>query len=252
MTPILPPPLPVPTASPETWNIPPARTAALPTTAIGSFDELLRNPDALVNREDGREVRLQSVRLLVGGVVALMAYGAAAGFFAGGTQVLIACFKTPLIVLASLLLCLPSLYVFSTLSGAEISPSKFWSGIAGFFGMMALLLVGLLPVNWLFSVSSRSLWFVLCLHLGIWMVAVMFAYRFLRKAFFRSDAPGLAAWILLFVFVSFQVATFFRPLLWRADDETVFDFRKMTFLEHFGKAASVVLPEESASRTTIR
>src|SRR4051812_34568703 len=104
---------------------------------FSALDELLRH--RTVSR---------APTLLLAAVLCYAVYGAATGFFQGGLQIAVAIWKVPLIIVGSLLLCLPSLYVFSALSGTELA------GIAG------LILIALMPVVWLFSVSTLSLMFV--------------------------------------------------------------------------------------------
>ena len=77
------------------------------------------------------------------------------------------------------------------------------------------------------------------MQLLVWIVAVHFGYKFLTAAFHAHGAskPSMA-WMVLFVLVSLQVASQMRPVLWRAEDETLFAPRKMFFLEHFARVAS--------------
>jgi hypothetical protein len=221
----------------------------LPDNLLGSFDELLRSPEHVLNRARTAERRREVRRLFGGAVAMLLAYGLAAGFFEGGFQILIAGLKTPVIVLGAMLLCMPSLYVFSALAGADLSRERFWTGAAGFLGLISLLMIALLPVNWLFSVSSRSLWFVMMLHMGVWQIASLFAYRFLQKAFFPSGrAAVLLLWSALFFCVAFQVTTVLRPVLWRAPGGPLIETGKETFLEHWGNAMSFQTPQEQPGK----
>jgi hypothetical protein len=50
---------------------------------------------------------------------------------------------------------------------------------------------------------------------------------------------------VLFAFVSLQVATFVRPVLWRGPDEPFFQSGKMFFLEHYG---DVLEQDEAAAK----
>lgn len=174
------------------------------------------------------------VRLLLGALLCFAAYGAIAGLFQGGAQVGWSALKTPLIVLGTALLCLPSLYVFATLAGARLSPARFAFVVAAFLALLGLLALGLIPINWLFSVSSRSLLFVVWLHLGAWILAVKLARRFLRSVF-EDEGPrrAVGAWLILFVVVSLQVTTCLRPVLWRDDNAPAFEGQRLSFLEHF-------------------
>ncbi|HYN21360.1 MAG TPA: hypothetical protein VE078_10405 [Thermoanaerobaculia bacterium] len=202
-----------------------------PRGALGSFDRLLTNPQSL---SDGR--LSTSGWLLAGALVGFALYGAIAGLFQGGNQVLIAALKAPLIVGLALLLCLPSLYVFSALSGARWSKRRLLSTISGFAATLGLLLAALLPISWLFSVSSRYLASAVWIHLMLWVISLLVGWRFLSRALRESGAGGgMFLWLLLFAVVSLQVATFLRPVLWREPKQPLFESGKMFFGEHFGK-----------------
>ena len=214
-----------------------------PTGIVGVFDELLKSPHRLLARaqaqREERGPQRSALRLALGSLLAIAAYGAAAGIFQGGDTIALAALKAPMIVALSLALCLPSLYVFAALAGAAISGRLFVLLVAGFAGMVALLLVGLLPIAWLFSVSSRSLPFVVWLHLLAWLTAACFGVRFLSRGLEGRVPVALRMWLLLFFVVSFQVATFLRPVLWRGPGEDLFASGKMSFFEQLGHVYEV-------------
>ncbi|HEV7240410.1 MAG TPA: hypothetical protein VGQ36_14310 [Thermoanaerobaculia bacterium] len=193
-----------------------------------SLDHLLRHP----NESD----TLNPFALLIGAIFCYVMYGVAAGFFQGGWGLGLAVMKIPLIILGSLALCIPSLYVFTALSGADYSPRSFTSAIAGFCGVAGLLLLALMPVIWLFSVSTISLSFVVWLHVTVWVVTLFFAHRFLART-----APGargaIGVWLVLLFFVSLQMTTYVRPVLWRGANEPLFATEKKSFFGHLGEVA---------------
>ena len=191
---------------------------------------MLRSLDALLRRpEEARGAN--PVALLSGAVLCYVLYGLAAGFFQGGWSLGLAVMKVPLIILGSVALCIPSLYVFSALAGADYTPRTFATAVAGFCGVAGLLLLALMPVIWLFSVSTISLGFVVWLHLFVWIVTLGFARRFLAQS-----APGTggttALWLVLLFFVSLQMTTYVRPVLWRHAKEPLFATEKKSFFEH--------------------
>jgi hypothetical protein len=212
---------------------------AEPTGLVSAFDELLKSPQRLLARAGAVGARRSALRLALGALVAIAAYGAAAGIFQGGDTIALTALKAPLIVALTLALCLPSLYIFAALAGAAISRQLFVLLVAGFAGMVALLLVGLLPIAWLFSASSRSLPFVVWLHLVAWLMAACFGVRFLSRGLDGRVAVALRMWLLLFLVVSFQVATFLRPVLWRERGEGLFASGKMSFFEQLGRVYDV-------------
>ena len=58
----------------------------------------------------------------------------------------------------------------------------------------------------------------------------------------------MTLWLLLFCAVSFQVATFLRPVLWRQPDQPLFTRGKMFSLEHMGKVYELDEANERAAR----
>jgi len=188
-----------------------------------SLDQLLRHP----NESD----TLNPIALLIGAILCYVLYGLAAGFFQGGWGIGLAVMKVPLIILGSLALCIPSLYVFTALSGADYSARTFATAIAGFCGVAGLLLLALMPVIWLFSVSTISLVFVVWLHISVWLVTLFFAHRFLART--ATGARGaIGVWLVLLFFVSLQMTTYVRPVLWRSANEPLFATEKKSFFGH--------------------
>jgi len=201
---------------------------------LGTFNELLTRPLGLLERARGGG-NASPLRLLAGSAVCYVLYGAAAGFFQGGGQIAVAALKAPLIILFALLLCVPSLYVFSAVAGAEWTRRTFPVVVAGFAGTLALILLALLPVNWLFSVSSRRLGSAVFLQFILWFLALGLAWRFLGQSLRVIGARGaLVLWLFLFCIVSLQTATFLRPVLERKSGEPLFVSGKKSFLEQMG------------------
>ena len=219
-----------------------------PATMLQAFDELLKQPAITVSRAHASRSSRLTVWLLAGGLLSVALYGAAAGFFQGGMAIVLPMWKAPLVVTFSLLLCLPSLYIIASLLGARLTVPRFRMAMAGFLGMIGLLLIGLMPIAWLFSVSSRSLAFVTSLHVLLWVISVAFAARFLGLALKDSGASATpVVWVVLFLVVSLQVATFLRPILWYEPGAPVFRAEKLFFLEHFNRIVAPT-PPRSAPR----
>ncbi len=165
---------------------------------------------------------------------AFVAYGFVAGSFQGGWQLLVSASKAPLIVAGSLALCLPSLWVMAGLSGAEVDPSSLRAALAVFAAILSLVLLALAPIVWLFSVATESLAFVVWLHLLAWIVALALARRVLAEALTGPRIkPVLRVWLVLFLLVSLQFATYLRPVLFRADGEPWIEPGKKFFLQHY-------------------
>jgi hypothetical protein len=205
-----------------------------PSGMLGELNELLKRPAALVRRS--YQGGPAPARLMAGALACFVLYGVAAGFFAGGASLLLAAFKVPLIILLTFLLCVPSLYVFGAMAGAEWTGRRFLTLLSGFAATLGLLLVALLPISWLFSVSSRYLASAVWLHFFLWALALIFGWRFLDVALRESGSKnGLFLWLVLFLLVSMQVATVVRPVLVWEEGSALFVQGKMFFLEHLGR-----------------
>jgi hypothetical protein len=172
---------------------------------------------------------------MVGVVVACFAvYGGLAGFFDGGAQIAVAALKAPLIVVVAVGLCLPSFIVFAIVAGDRARPADLVRRLAGFTAVTALIMVALGPVVWLFSVTSRSLGFVVVMHVVTWIIALMFGLRTLRAASASRGARRVSfLWILLLFVVSLQVTAFLGPVLVRADGGALFELRRESFLGRY-------------------
>ena len=148
--------------------------------------------------------------------LAMLAYGFVVGTFSGGMQLWV----VPLKILGGLcfaaLICLPSLYIFSCLSGARQSVRT----VAGIFlqslTMSGVLLVGFAPVAWLFSQSTHAAAFIGFLHIVFWLVAMVLSLSLLTCAIEtmnRRRFGVLRVWSVIFIMVAMQVATMVRPLV---------------------------------------
>jgi hypothetical protein len=211
---------------------PEEKPAPQPVSLPAAFHDLLTHPLAILERAPGTGLG-PALALLAGSAVLWVLYGAAAGFFQGGTQILVAALKAPLIILLALLLCLPSLFVFSAMAGTRWTVRTFLAVLAGFAGTLAMVLLALLPVSWLFSASSRHLSTAMIFQFLLWLVGLALSEKFLRKALaaLGTRPSALALWMVLFCLVSLQVTTMLRPVLLRKPGGGVFVTGKKSFLE---------------------
>jgi len=206
-------------------------------TLFSALDDLLRKRNAD-----------RPFALFFAAILCYVAYGIAAGFFQGGAQIAVTVMKVPLIILGSLALCIPSLYVFTALSGAELDARGFGKALAGFAGIAGLILIALMPVIWLFSVSTISLTFVVWMHIFAWLVALAFGRQFLISAFGAANrAAGL--WLLLVLLVSLQMTTYLRPVLWRDAGQPLFASEKISFFSHLGQVTDWKPPVKPSAAT---
>jgi hypothetical protein len=161
-------------------------------------------------------------------------YGVVAGTFSGGTQLWAAPVKIAMGLMISALICLPSLYIFTCLSGSQARLVEVLGLLAGLLMLMTILLIGFAPVAWVFSQSTESLAWMGALHLMFWLVATIFGLRFLKAGFTHSNArskAGINTWVVIFLLVAVQMTTALRPILGTAD--TFMPTQKQFFLAHW-------------------
>ena len=203
---------------------------------VGAIEAILRQPRRVMFqlRQPGSG-RLIAAMLTVS-VVCSLIYGVIAGTFSGGAQLWAAPVKIACGLLISALICLPSLYIFSCLSGSSARLSEVFGLVAGLLLLMTILLIGFAPVAWVFSQSTESVVAMGALHLAFWLIATCFGLRFLSAAFahYSHSGDGLKVWIAIFLLVMLQMTAALRPILGTAD--TFLPKEKQFFISHWMKS----------------
>jgi len=224
-----PPPI-IPAASVASI-VPPSRVENL----LAAVESLVRHPDQLPFHLKqsglGRMLTWLTAVIIGGGLV----FGVIAGTFARGDQLWAAPLKIVVGLLFAGAICLPSLYVFSCLSGARATLGEVTGVLCGLLALTMVLLLGFAPVVWVFSQSTESLVAMGALHLIFWFVATGFGLRLLQRCFHQFEARsngGLLCWTAMFLLVVLQMTTALRPIIGRS--ETLLPKEKRFFLQHWG------------------
>ena len=212
----------------------PSDRVAIPNP-IAAIEAILRQPRRVMF-----QLRQPGAGRLIAGmvfvaVVCAIIYGVVAGTFTGGMQLWAAPAKIAAGLMISALICLPSLYIFTCLSGSQARLVEVCGLLAGLLLLMTLLLIGFAPVAWVFSQSTESLAWMGTLHLIFWFIATIFGLRFLETGFSHSNARSLAGfhiWVIIFLLVAVQMTTALRPILGKSD--TFLPKEKQFFAAHWG------------------
>jgi len=194
-----------------------------------AIESILRQPRRVMF-----QLRQPGAGKLILSVVCSLIYGVIVGSFSGHEQWWAAPVKVGGGLLASTVICLPSLYIFAGLSGSRARLVEIVGMVSGLLLLMTLLLIGFAPVAWLFSESTNSVSWMGTLHLLFWFISTLFGLRFLNAAFAHSNArsnAGLNTWIVIFMLVMLQMTTALRPLIGRSD--TFMPEEKKFFLSHW-------------------
>ena len=202
---------------------------------VATIEAMLRQPRRVMYQlrqpGSGRVV----LGMLAVSICCSLVYGVVVGTFSMGVQLWAAPVKIACGLLFAALLCLPSLYIFTCLSGSQARLGEICGLLAGLLLLMTVLLIGFAPVAWLFSQSTESVVWMGVLHLAFWLVATLFGLRFLENGFSHTQArssAGLNVWIIIFLLVAVQMTTALRPIVGKANN--LFPTEKKFFVTHWG------------------
>ena len=200
---------------------------------ISAIESILRHPRRVLYQLRQPGAGHLIIALLLIAIVCSVVYGVIIGTFSGGTQLWAAPVKIAAGLVISAVICLPSLYIFSCLSGTQARLIEVVGMIAGLLALMTVLLIGFAPVAWVFSQSTESLAAMGALHLTFWCIATYFGVRFLSEGFAHlSGKPaGLRVWVTIFLLVMIQMSTALRPIVGKA--VTILPVEKKFFLKHW-------------------
>lgn len=205
-------------------------------TAMSTLDHLLKKPGSIVHALAINETPRVRFWLILIGTAAMIIFGLVIGSFSGGMQWWAAPVKITVGQAIAAVLCLPSLYVFISLSGAQEKFSSVMGLMIASSALVGVLMATFAPVIWLFSQSTDSIGFMTVLCLAIWGIAAVFANSFLSRAFSllgESLTWHFKIWAVIFTLVSLQMVTALRPILGKNNEGAFLPTGKMSFVEHF-------------------
>ena len=198
---------------------------------VGLLDQLLRSPSViLAAKHYGKTVTTLS-GLAIGGVGA---YGLIVGSFNGGDQWWAAPAKLTFGFLISALMCFPSFYIFSCMSGTRASGRDLLMLLTISLATAGVILVAALPIAWIFTQASDSIVFIGTLHLIVWGTALIAMASSIGNGLRFLDAKSFALvrlWMIVFMLVTVQMTTTLRPVIGQA--ETLLPSSKKFFMTHW-------------------
>ena len=201
---------------------------------LSILEALLREPNRVWHALRGDDAGRVIAVLFGTTVICAALYGLVIGSFSKGTQLWAAPVKVTGGLLLSVIICLPSLYIFASLGGARTRLIEAVGLTAGLLTQNTLLLVGFAPVAWIFSESTDSIAWMGAMHLAFWFVSCAFGFRFFLAGFEQLNARnlgGIRVWLVMFVIVVLQMSTALRPLIGTSDD--FLPKEKRFFLKHW-------------------
>jgi hypothetical protein len=226
----------------------PEEREAIPN-AVTAIEAILRQPRRVMYQLRQPGAGGLMLTMLVLAMLCSLIYGVVVGTFSMHEQLWAAPVKIAGGLLVSALICLPSLYIFTCLSGSRARLAEIFGLVCGLLLLMTILLIGFAPVAWLFSQSTQSANWMGTLHLLFWVIATIFGLRFLNAGFSHSQArsnAGFNTWVIIFMLVVLQMTTALRPIVGRAD--TFLPEQKKFFVSHWSDCLNAKEPSEAPSR----
>ena len=209
------------------------------------IEALLKYPGRIIHELQNNWRAPLPVWLLLLVMLGMIAYGVVVGSFSGGAQLWIAPAKIATGTMLSILICLPSLYIFTCLSGIDAQLRTVTGVLFAAVSLGALLLIGFAPIAWIFSQSTDSVAFMAALHIGLWGIGIMFGLRLLEAMghlLGGSTRNHLKSWSVIFIIVCLQMMTTLRPIVGTSD--RFLPSEKKFFLTHWAET----LRDESARK----
>jgi hypothetical protein len=191
---------------------------------FGIVEKILRNRfDFFIEIREGRGLGEKIRAMVLSSSVFFAIYGAVMGSTHSLWQTLSSAVKLPVLFLATLFVCVPSLYFFSLLFGSRQSLRQNLTLILTAVTVTAVLLLSLAPITLFFLLTTSQYQFFKLLNVGIFAVSGLMGVVFLyqgMKVVAGSDAEGantrkwvMIIWMFVYAFVGSQMAWTIRPFI---------------------------------------
>jgi hypothetical protein len=136
--------------------------------------------------------------------------------------------------LLAILICLPSLYIFTCLGGIDVQLRSVCGAPFAAVCLSSILLIGFAPVAWIFSQSTDSIVFMGALHLLFWVIGIRFGLRLIDamgRVLGAHSKGHLRIWSAIFILVCFQMTATLRPII--SPSKTFLSAEKKFFLANW-------------------
>ncbi len=148
-------------------------------------------------------------------------YGAIIGSQHSLLQGISSAIKLPILFLLTSVICMPTLYIFSSFFGSKRSLLQNLALLATGTALMGVALVGFAPVTVFFLVTTKDYDFFKLLNVCFFAISGLMGILFFHRVFGRveNEDPANAAsrrsvlllWLLLYAFVGTQLGWTLRP-----------------------------------------
>ncbi len=144
------------------------------------IERILRDRDSIWQQIiEERDLRGLTGQMLSSSAVSLACYGAVLGASNSWAQALSSAVKLPLLFLATLTICLPTLYLFNLVFGARLSMMQAVTLILVSITVTSVLTLAFAPISLFFLISAHSYEFFKLLNVSILVLTALVGLRFL-------------------------------------------------------------------------
>ena len=146
------------------------------------IERILRDRDSIWQQViEERGLQRLTLQMLASSAISLACYGAVLGASHSFGQALSSAIKLPLLFLATLAICLPTLYLFNLLFGARLQMMQAVALIMVSITVTAVLTLAFAPISLFFLISAHSYSFFKLLNVAILVLAAVVGLRFLTS-----------------------------------------------------------------------
>jgi len=172
---------------------------------------------------EGIGLREKTRAMLVSGIVFFMLYGAVMGSTHSLLQALSSAVKLPVLFLATLVICSPTLYFFNVLFGSNQSLTQNFCLILTAITVTAVLLLSFAPIVLFFLLTTNHYQFFKLLNVAIFAITGSIGVTFLSQGMRVVSAGGregararrnvMRFWVVIYAFAGSQMAWTLRPFI---------------------------------------
>ena len=172
---------------------------------------------------EGVQLREKTRSMLVSCIVFLLLYGAVMGSTHSLWQTLSSALKLPILFLATLVVCSPTLYFFNVLFGSNQSLTQNFALILTAITVTAVLLLSFAPIVLFFLLTTSNYQFFKLLNVAVFAISGGVGVVFLSQGMRIVSAVGkegkkarrnvMRFWVVVYAFVGSQMAWTLRPFI---------------------------------------
>jgi hypothetical protein len=154
-------------------------------------------------------------------------YGVVMGSYNGFQQSIVTGIKIPCLIMLSLLICFPALYVIQYMIGSTMTLGQMANIILSGFVVFTTIALSFAPIVIFFMITSDNYAFLKLLHVTIFTFSGIFTIKTIIKGLaFSCEKKNIypkqgmtifKIWIFIFAFVSSQLAWNLRPFVGSRD-----------------------------------